>query len=386
MPRGDRSDRQDRYRVGLALDWGVAEAVVAGELGRTRIVLGLGCALALLAACGSSRTNASSTGGSGEDGVGDGNASEGGEESAGETEGMVEPVCTYENYEDHPDLAAVWDVVCVPTLSDGTCAVCDLACAEELLPCQNSGGGTLLGPPDVITGDCYGYAVLCSEQLGDECCHFITANQSIAIPGRPLRVAGAPLLPQLCVDGEPSEVGSRYRQLARYEQASVAAFEEAAERLAAMGAPTDLVDSHRDAAREEARHARLALAAAESVDGVRASLVERPTPLADADLRDFAIDLVRDGCLGELMAAAEALDELERADVREQPALLRFWSTVAVDEAGHAALAWEVLEWLLAREPTLEPVVRAELRRGAAAGQVPIALVEQARTVVAGAA
>ncbi len=318
----------------------------------------MGCALVLLAACGA-RTNR----GEDDEGAGEGTDESGGTESGGDTSGDTEgdeAQCTYENYENHADVLDELKIGCFPLPPDGVCEPCDLECAESILVvCGESGTG--LGDVALDTS-CYDHLVLCSELVDGECCHLVTARGSLVIPGRPIRRDGGPGLPALLgcpISDGGHRVADGYRMLARFERASVDAFERAADLLEQVGAPPELVVAHRVAAQEEAGHAELALAAAAAFDGGEVALGEMPA-VPVVDLEPFVRDLVRDGCIGEAVAAREARWALARVS-GGSPAY-EFWKVVAVEEAGHAALAWRTLEWLLERFPELGGVVISQLR------------------------
>jgi hypothetical protein len=221
-----------------------------------------------------------------------------------------------------------------------------------------------LGPCSNVCGS---HLVLCSEQLGDQCCYLVTAEYAGGVPGRPLRDDGVPQLPRLMIaDSDAGDLDHRraaatYREAARYERASVDAFLHAAALLEQVGAPFDLIERHRDAAREEGDHARLALAAAQALDGRTATLGELSITGPEHDLESFVRDLIHDGCIGELIAAREAGWALEQDCVREREELREYWELVASQEAGHAQLAWQTIEWLLSTRPALGSLITSEL-------------------------
>ena len=160
--------------------------------------------------------------------------------------------------------------------------------------------------------------------------------------------AGAPL-------DAPTEqreaLATAWRAMAATETASVAAFASFAQQLLALGAPSRFVeDAHRDAI-DEIAHARVCYAMATRFDGrargpAAFPAAAWPTDHAPSFLR-LARDTLRDGCVFEGASArvAEELAALDggRADTR------RALATIAVDEARHAAHAWEVLAWARAQ-------------------------------------
>jgi hypothetical protein len=82
------------------------------------------------------------------------------------------------------------------------------------------------------------------------------------------------------------------------------------------------------------------------------------------DRADLAEALVREGCVGETLAAIECA---ARAATCTIPAVREILDTIVADEARHAALAWRTLRWLLQDDPAGEvrqriATVMAELR------------------------
>jgi hypothetical protein len=326
--------------------------------------LGLSSAVVLLAACGPAKPVAEA-GERGDGGEADGSENAEQPSEAGEGEGDTgtsEAACTLENYATDPQLLPFTEVGCFPAVPGEACPVCELPCMETIVyDCPFNGCGL----PDVpCINECGSHLVLCSEKLGDQCCYLVTAEYVGGVPGRPLRERGVPQLPAIAVMGSPSgdaHAADEYREFARYEHASVASFLYAAAILEQFGAPFELLERHREAAREEAGHARLALAAAQALDGRSATLGELPMPAIDFELESFVRDLIHDGCIGELIATHEAEWMLEQPYVHECEPLRRYWTSVAAEEAGHAALAWAVLEWLLEVRPELRPLIIREL-------------------------
>ena len=64
------------------------------------------------------------------------------------------------------------------------------------------------------------------------------------------------------------------------------------------------------------------------------------------DLGSFAARTVREGCVGETIAA---LNVAEQARCATDPALRRALKGVARDEANHAELAWKAVRWAIAQ-------------------------------------
>lgn len=131
------------------------------------------------------------------------------------------------------------------------------------------------------------------------------------------------------------------------EHASVASFGRFALELMAAGAPADLLaDAHR-AALDEIEHARLCLSLASAYAGARLSPAAFPfggSAEVRSDLASIAAAVVREGCIGETLAAAQAAAQLERAT---DPAVRRVLAAIVEDESRHAELAWRTVAWAI---------------------------------------
>ena len=139
-------------------------------------------------------------------------------------------------------------------------------------------------------------------------------------------------------------VGEVLARAAYLEAASVTAFVDLATQVAAHGAPRALVRALRRAARDEVRHARTMEALARA-RGARVAAVQ----LADVGPRSLlaiALENAREGCVRETWGAACAVTQSTRAtDLEVRKAM----QTIARDELRHAALSWELAEWLASR-------------------------------------
>jgi hypothetical protein len=124
------------------------------------------------------------------------------------------------------------------------------------------------------------------------------------------------------------------------------------------GAPAELVARARAAAADEVRHAVLAATIAAGLGGGHVMLAPparegREVASGSAGLARLAVESWQDGCLGEGLAAALAKAQSETAAVA---GIAAAQAGIAIDEAAHAALAWDVLRWAAA-------VDRAEVGR-----------------------
>ncbi|WP_437737224.1 ferritin-like domain-containing protein [Sorangium sp. So ce1335] len=131
------------------------------------------------------------------------------------------------------------------------------------------------------------------------------------------------------------------------EHASVASFSRFALEMMAVGAPAEMLDAAHEAARDEVRHAALCFGLASAYAG--AALEPAPFAFGGAvevtsDLPVLAARAVREGCVGETLAAVQASEQLAHAtDAAVRSAL----AAIADDEARHAELAWRFVAWAL---------------------------------------
>jgi hypothetical protein len=197
--------------------------------------------------------------------------------------------------------------------------------------------------------------------------------------GRPFLVAGAERVAPLCerddwldagfaveVESFAADVLTRasaaWARIGQLEHASVAAFARFTLQLLQCGAPTELVERATRAAADEVRHARLAFAIASRCAGANlgpASLdVQRS--LDQSSLSDVIRLVIREGCVGETIAALQAS---EAAAGAASPRLRELLERVARDEAEHAELAWRFVRWALERDPELSHVLADEVAR-----------------------
>jgi hypothetical protein len=156
--------------------------------------------------------------------------------------------------------------------------------------------------------------------------------------------------PTPALDGLPPELRARlaraWERTAKMEHASIAAFARFSLQLLALGAPAELVERTNAAMVDETRHARVAYALASAYGGAPVG----PGPLAidgalaSASLADVVRLVVREGCIGETVAAIEAGEAAARAT---DPVVRSVLETIARDEASHAELAWRFIAWAL---------------------------------------
>ncbi len=129
------------------------------------------------------------------------------------------------------------------------------------------------------------------------------------------------------------------------EHAAIAAFARFALQLLALGAPPDLLAETQRAMEDEIEHARLCFAIASAYAG--RDLGPNALPMdgvlaGEIDLAAVVVATIREGCIGETLAAMRA--EVARGLARD-PAVADALERIAADEVRHAALAWRFVDW-----------------------------------------
>ena len=228
----------------------------------------------------------------------------------------------------------------------------------------------------------------CAETCDADSGQFQCVMLGCAI-GRPFLVDGTERTASLVVRGDwlstelsldtrsiPGELRQRaaenWARIGQMEHASVAAFARFALQLLQLGAPPELIEGATQAMADETRHAKLAFAIATRLSsracGPGPLDVERS--LQGTTLTEVVRLVMREGCIGETVAALEAREAAEHAaSIELQHALQR----IADDETRHAELAWRFVRWALRQQPaSVTEVVRAELARAACEIEAPV--------------
>jgi hypothetical protein len=139
--------------------------------------------------------------------------------------------------------------------------------------------------------------------------------------------------------------GERWAEQAQMEHASIASFAKFSLQLVMVAAPPALLADAHHAAVDEIHHARIAFALASRLLGqpLGPGAVDLAGDVVgERTLAAVARETMRDGCVGETVAAAEALEAGKRA---LDPAIAHAMSCVLRDEQRHAELAWRFAAW-----------------------------------------
>jgi hypothetical protein len=223
--------------------------------------------------------------------------------------------------------------------------------------CLDAGGGLDVEPFVVDSGPTRNAENQCCYVVEFQFCinggrpYLVAEQPRVAGPRREHRWTGAerassPDLAGLTAD-ERSALAGAWTAEALLEHASVASFARFSLALLAAGAPAGLVEAAHHAALDEVRHAELCFALASAYAGE--SVGPGPFPVGErvevsASLVDLAVSTVREGCVGESVAAVVAAEQLA---VARDPAVRAALTRIVADEARHAELAWRTVAWAL---------------------------------------
>jgi hypothetical protein len=231
--------------------------------------------------------------------------------------------------------------------------------------------------------ECAGDSDCATKTLGGLCQYDVTLKHFSCKPGgcaigRPFLVEGEQrlakvsaradwqklaLLPRLAdVDTAlRAHLAEQWTRVALMEHASIAAFARFSLQLLSLGAAPDLVERSTSAMADETKHARACFAVASQYAGtpVGPGRLAVESSLDEMSLEQIVINTIREGCVGETVAAIEAREAAEHA---KDPALRELLLVISEDETRHAELAFCFVQWALAQgDATLERAVRAEL-------------------------
>lgn len=227
-----------------------------------------------------------------------------------------------------------FDYLIYDPMESGPLESCDMACGEMVSTCR-------------IIEDCDEEDAQFVEACGVAAGQADGAEQVVECRQYEWVYAGPSGVGRLPLDGssEPAmrgrSTGDYFAEMARFEGLAADAFDELAEHLGGHGAPTALVQRCRSAAEEERTHVELAgglarrFGASVARGGARVR-GERPTLLALA--RHNAVE----GCVRETLGVLVLAEQARAAaDAGVRAALAQ----IAVDEASHALLSWEIDRW-----------------------------------------
>jgi len=273
---------------------------------------------------------------------------------------------------------------CLPLGGPNNCP--DKSTAEVMKALSETLNSTACDPDGACCTQAFVVSVVCGpDPTVQQCCYTALLATSTICEGRPFTVHGeartaalarradwkATLSPDLNgLDEEARrELADAWGRDALAEHASIASFARFALELLAVGAPADLVAGAHKAMGDEIRHAELcfALASAYAGKAVGPARLRIEDALAGrSDPAEVAAAVVREGCMGETVAALIAAAS---RDAAEDEAVKSALSSIAPDEEAHAALAWRYVAWALRNG---EHRVRAAIEEAFASAQASL--------------
>ncbi|HEX2869663.1 MAG TPA: ferritin-like domain-containing protein [Polyangiaceae bacterium] len=250
------------------------------------------------------------------------------------------------------------------TFQDPTSSICNISRFE----CQT--------PSDTCEGNanCTAGQYCVADAKGEHHCKAF----SCGVPGRPFLIDGCAVTANVLErrdwldDCAPTADDSKltpaarealtahYTRAAQLEHASIAAFARFTLQLLELGAPAELVAGSQRALADELEHAKACFGLASRFAGQALGPAGLPIAgcLGETTLADVLRLAVREGCIGETVAAVQASEAYAHAtdaDVR------RALFDIQRDEARHAELAFRFVRWALERDAQLRAIVLDEL-------------------------
>ncbi|WP_437573314.1 ferritin-like domain-containing protein [Sorangium sp. So ce887] len=169
---------------------------------------------------------------------------------------------------------------------------------------------------------------------------------------------------------QQTALADHWTRAALLEHASIAAFARFALQLLSLGAPPELVGAAQAAMGDETEHARMCfeLASAFAGRGIGPGPLAIDGALGGEGARAILVTTLREGCIGETIAAIEAAEAALHAT---DPAIRRALEQIAEDETRHAELAFRFAAWAIERDPSLASAVVDELAAAASEPAAP---------------
>jgi len=192
----------------------------------------------------------------------------------------------------------------------------------------------------------------------DQCCYPETTGsccgRPLIVEGRTLRAALRLRADWIARGGVPARaalpsalreaLAQAWLEDACFEHASVGSFALFTLDLLACGAGSELVEAAQRAALDEVEHARLCFSLASGFAGrpLGPGTLDCGTRPQTRSLAEATAAAVREGCVGETLAAIQLQAQLSRA---QDPVTCRALRKIARDEARHAELAFRFVRW-----------------------------------------
>ena len=141
------------------------------------------------------------------------------------------------------------------------------------------------------------------------------------------------------------------------KHASVASFARHTLQLMSIGAPSELLQSSQDASIDEIKHAKMCYGFASTFlkKDISPGVLNVDNSLEELNLEDIIKSIIKEGCIGETLAAIEAH---YRQHLALDHAVKGALKVIADDETKHAKLAWDTVAWIAVKYPDYRSMIK----------------------------
>ena len=140
-------------------------------------------------------------------------------------------------------------------------------------------------------------------------------------------------------------IGLRWIESAEAEHASIASFARHTLQLLSLNVPSNLLISSQEAAIDEVRHRETSYGVANAIlkTNIRPDVFDVQQVLEELSSDDIIKSIVQEGCIEETISAIQLN---MAANLASHPLLKKYMLKIAQEEANHAQLAWNTIQWL----------------------------------------
>ena len=146
------------------------------------------------------------------------------------------------------------------------------------------------------------------------------------------------------------EIGLRWIESAEAEHASIASFARHTLQLLSLNAPSDLLIASQKAAMDEVRHTETSYGVASSIlkTTIKPDVLDIQQGLEHLSSEEIIKSIIQEGCIEETLSAIELN---MAANLAGHPLLKQLMLQIAREEANHAQLAWNTIQWSNEKHP-----------------------------------
>ena len=146
------------------------------------------------------------------------------------------------------------------------------------------------------------------------------------------------------------EIGLRWIGSAESEHASIASFARHTLQLLSLNVPAEILLSSQNAAIDEVRHTETSYGVANAVlkTAISPDVLDIQHGLKHLSFEEIVKSIIQEGCIQETLSAIEVN---LAANLAGHSWLRQVMLQIATEEANHAQLAWDTIQWLNERYP-----------------------------------